>query len=152
MARALQAILTYFPLRYYLVAMFFSFIFLSQIETITAFEEAVTHNALELLNIDSYPSAEGLLYVRTINEWISFPFSAVARLLLFLIFFPTMAITSRKNFKIRVSLLMFGLLYFVFFMALHLLMIMASFVIEPLQSPLAFWVVSVTGTKYLLVV
>lgn len=41
---------------------------------------------------------------------------------------------------------MFGLLCFVFFMALHLLMIMASFVIEPLQSPLAFWVVSVTGT------
>lgn len=41
---------------------------------------------------------------------------------------------------------MFGLLCFVFFMALHLLMIMISFVIEPLQSLLAFWVVSVTGT------
>jgi cellulose synthase/poly-beta-1,6-N-acetylglucosamine synthase-like glycosyltransferase len=144
MARALQAILTYFPLRYYLVAMFFSFIFLSQIETITAFEEAVTHNALELLNIDSYLSSKGL-YVRTTNEWTSFPFSVVAQLL-FIIFFPTIAITSRTNFKILASLLMFGLLCLVLFMALHLLMIMASFVIEPLQSRFAFWVVSVTGT------
>src|ERR687891_372138 len=76
-----------FSLKVLLDGHVFSFIFLSQIETITAFEEAVTHNALELLNIDSYPSAEGLLYVRTINEWISFPFSAVAQLLLFLIFF-----------------------------------------------------------------
>ena len=144
MARALQAILTYFPLRYYLVAMFFSFIFLSQIDTITALEEQVTHSALKFLNIDSYLSSKGL-YVRTTNEWTSFPFSVVAQLL-FIIFFPTIAITSRTNFKILVSLLMFGLLCLVLFMALHLLMIMASFVIEPLQSRFAFWVVSVTGT------
>ena len=144
MAHALKAILTYFPLRYYLAAMFFSFIFLTQIETIITFEEAVTHNALELFNIASYTSPAGL-YVIIIDEWASFPLSGVAQLL-FLIFFPTMAITSRTNFKIRARLLMFGLLCFVFYIALHILMIMASFVIEPLQSRFTFWVVSVTGT------
>jgi cellulose synthase/poly-beta-1,6-N-acetylglucosamine synthase-like glycosyltransferase len=144
MAHALKAILTYFPLRYYLAAIFFSFIFLTQIETITTFEEAVTHDALELFNISSYPSPAGL-FVNIADEWVSFPLSGVAQLL-FLIFFPTMAITSRTNVKIRARLLMFGLLCFVFYIALHILMIMASFVIEPLQSRFTFWVVSVTGT------
>jgi cellulose synthase/poly-beta-1,6-N-acetylglucosamine synthase-like glycosyltransferase len=144
MAHALQVFLSYFPLRYYLAAMFFSFIFLSQIDTITAFEEAITYNALKLLYIDSYPSEEGL-YVKFTNEWTSFPLSVVAQLL-FLIFFPTMAITSRTNFKLRMRLIMFGLLCFLFFMAFYLLTIMASIVIEPLQSPLAFWVVNITGT------
>lgn len=144
MAHALQTILSFFPLRYYLLVIFFSFILLSQIETITAFEQAITHSALELLYIDSYLSAEGL-YVRTIDGWTNFHPSVVAQLL-FLIFFPTMAITSRTNLKIRMSLIMFGLLCFLFFIALHLLMIIASIVIGPLRSPLAFWVASVTGT------
>lgn len=143
MAHTLLGILFYFPLRYYAAAIFFSFIFLSQLRTITIFEETTTLNLLELLYIDAYRSAD--LYVRTMTGWATFSYPVVAQLL-FLIFFPTMAITARTDFKKRMRLIVFGLLCFLFFMALQIVMIMASIVIEPLQSPLAFRVASITGT------
>jgi cellulose synthase/poly-beta-1,6-N-acetylglucosamine synthase-like glycosyltransferase len=159
-----RAVLSYFALRYYLAAIFFSFIFIGIIETVTTFEELILANALQLvhnaaqifvttlgnptisyalqpLQTESF-IARGGLQVETDAGLITFDLPIIAQML-FLVFFPTIAVTARINMKMRLRLLAFGMVCFLLLVAVQLIIITSSFYIEPLQSPFAFRVTSI---------
>jgi cellulose synthase/poly-beta-1,6-N-acetylglucosamine synthase-like glycosyltransferase len=161
-----RAILSYFALRYYLAAIFFSFIFISVVDTVTTFEEWVLHNAMQLLHnaVQLYVTTFGDpaplalqplqtessvdrtgLHVETDTGPITFDLPLIAQMLFF-VFFPTIAFTARINMKMRLRLLGFGIICFLLFMAVQLIIIASSLYIEPLQSPFAFRVTSIIVT------
>jgi cellulose synthase/poly-beta-1,6-N-acetylglucosamine synthase-like glycosyltransferase len=166
MSSIARAVLSYFALRYYLAAIFFSFIFIGMIETTTMFEEGVLYSATQLLHNavqlyitafgDPEPPAlqplqaqfsldRGGLHVETDTGPVTFDLPVIGQML-FLIFFPTITVTARINMKMRLRLLAFGIVCFLLFIAAQLIIIAASLYIEPLQSPFAFRVTSIIAT------
>lgn len=161
-----RAVLSYFALRYYLAAIFFSFVFISIIETATTFEEWLLFNAMQLLRnaaqlyattfetqvpdalqplqAQSSLDREGL-NVETDGGPITFDLPIIGQML-FLVFFPTIAVTARINMKMRLKLLAFGMVCFLLFVVVQLIIITSSLYIEPLQSPFAFRVTSIIAT------
>lgn len=159
-----RAVLSYFALRYYLAAIFFSFVFISLIETATAFEEWVLFNAMrflhdaaqlyattfEVLNpfqpLLAEPSLDrGGLHAETGTETITYSLPIIGQML-FLVFFPTIAVTARINKKMRLRLLAFGIVCFLLFVLVQLIIIVSSLYIEAMQSPFAFRVTSIIAT------
>jgi cellulose synthase/poly-beta-1,6-N-acetylglucosamine synthase-like glycosyltransferase len=161
-----RAVLSYFALRYYLAAIFFSFVFISLIETATAFEEWVLFNGMQFLHdaaqlftpifegqvlnplqpLLAEPSLDrGGLHAETGTESITYSLPIIGQML-FLVFFPTIAVTARINNKMRLRLLAFGIVCFLLFVLVQLIIIASSLYIEPLQSPFAFRVTSIIAT------
>jgi cellulose synthase/poly-beta-1,6-N-acetylglucosamine synthase-like glycosyltransferase len=114
--------LSYYPVRYYLCAFLISYFSLSYLQAFTAVEEEILHGIFKLLNMTSF-FVYGELHVNFLGSDIPVVVPVYAQLI-FLIFFPTMAITSRINIKKRIQFISFGLLCFSCFVAIQLLTIL----------------------------
>lgn len=166
MGSSARAVLSYFALRYYLAAIFFSFIFIGVIDSITTFEEWILHTAMQFLRnaVQLYATTIGDpvpfvlqplqteslldrdgLHVETDTGTITFDLPIIAQML-FLVFFPTIAFTARIDMKMRLRLLAFGMICFLLFIAAQLVIIASSLYIKPLQSPFAFRITSIIVT------
>ena len=109
--QSLKWLLLYFPVRYILCASVIAYFALSNIEIIKMVEfESISH----MLNSLYIPSIyyHGRFSIGDIRNQIVPP---VYTQLLFLIFFPTLAITCRIDFKMSSKILLFGGLCFLVF-------------------------------------
>jgi cellulose synthase/poly-beta-1,6-N-acetylglucosamine synthase-like glycosyltransferase len=117
--RPLKWLLFYFPVRYILCATIIAYIALSNIDFIKMIEfEAISH-MLSYFNIPSI-YFHGRFSVGNIRNEITPP---IYTQMLFLIFFPVIAITCRINLKIRSKILFFGALCFLVFIVSQFLLI-----------------------------
>ena len=116
-----RLVLFYFPLRYYVCAVLIASIFLANAQFIRTIELQALVNMLSFFNIESFILG-GDLFVGTSGSSIKTTLPIYLQLL-FLIFFPTIAITSRINFKMRAKILSFGLLSFAVFIIVQFLTI-----------------------------
>ena len=115
----LKWILLYFPVRYMLCASVIAYFALSNIGFIKMVEfEAISH-MLRYLDIPSI-YFHGRFSVGDIRNEVAPP---VYTQMLFLIFFPTLAITCRINLKMRLKILLFGASCFLVFIVLQFLII-----------------------------
>ena len=115
------SVLSYFPIRYLIFAFLFSYILLSNIETIESIQIRILSTALDIIGIPSF-ILDGNLYVGSIYSptKISIPLYTQT---LFLMFFPTVAISSRIRLAARAKILSFGLLLFCLFIVIQFITI-----------------------------
>jgi cellulose synthase/poly-beta-1,6-N-acetylglucosamine synthase-like glycosyltransferase len=71
--------------------------------------------------------------------------SPVVAQMLFIVFFPTMAITARTSSAIRIKLIMYGALCFLLFVGIQILITLTSLVLDPLQSLPVFRLTSISA-------
>jgi cellulose synthase/poly-beta-1,6-N-acetylglucosamine synthase-like glycosyltransferase len=117
--RPLKWVLLYFPVRYLLCASLIAYVALSNIEFIKMIEfEAISH-MLSYLNIPSI-YFHGRFSIGDIRNEVTPP---IYTQMLFLIFFPALAITCRINFKMRSKILFFGASCFLVFIVSQFLII-----------------------------
>src|SRR5919197_650504 len=129
--QSLKWLLLYFPVRYILCASIIAYVALSNIELIKTIEfEAISH-MLNSLNIPSI-YYHGRFSIGDIRSQIIPP---VYTQLLFLIFFPTLAITCRINFKMRSKILLFGALSFLVFIVSQFLIIVTMYTFNIFTTP-----------------
>ena len=124
--QSLKWLLLYFPVRYILCASVIAYFALSNIEIIKMVEfESISH----MLNSLHIPSIyyHGRFSIGDIRNQIVPP---VYTQLLFLIFFPTLAITCRIDFKMRSKILLFGGLCFLVFIVSQFLIIVTMFTLN----------------------
>jgi cellulose synthase/poly-beta-1,6-N-acetylglucosamine synthase-like glycosyltransferase len=139
------AALNYYPVRYYAAAFFFAYIFLSNIQFFTTIEDSMLVAMLHFFRISSYYfGGDFLIGTFYAPSHVVIP---VVVQLVFLIFFPTIAITSRTNLERRARILLFGLLCFVVFVLIHFLLLLIFGTLGQLASPLAFYLVSIFATR-----
>jgi poly-beta-1,6-N-acetyl-D-glucosamine synthase len=125
----------YYPIRYYIVGAIFAYILLSNFTFIQTFEYQLLVSMLHFLDIPSF-YANGNIFVGTarpppkINPPVYWE-------IIFLIFFPTVAVTARINFTMRIKILLFGILYFSVFILSQFLIIVIIYelgITDSLQS------------------
>jgi cellulose synthase/poly-beta-1,6-N-acetylglucosamine synthase-like glycosyltransferase len=129
--QSLKWLLLYFPVRYILCASVIAYFALSNIDLIKMIEfESISH----MLNSLNVPSIyyHGRFSIGDIRNQIIPP---VYTQLLFLIFFPTLAITCRINFKMRSKILLFGALCFLVFIVSQFLIIVTMFTLNIFTTP-----------------
>jgi cellulose synthase/poly-beta-1,6-N-acetylglucosamine synthase-like glycosyltransferase len=129
--QSLKWLLLYFPVRYILCASVIAYFALSNIEIIKMVEfESISH----MLNSLHIPSIyyHGRFSIGDIRNQIVPP---VYTQLLFLIFFPTLAITCRIDFKMRSKILLFGGLCFLVFIVSQFLIIVTMFALNIFTTP-----------------
>jgi cellulose synthase/poly-beta-1,6-N-acetylglucosamine synthase-like glycosyltransferase len=113
----LKWLLLYFPVRYMLCASIIAYFGLSNIGLIRMVEFETISHMLSYLDIPSI-YFHGRFSVGDIRNEVTPP---VYTQMLFLIFFPTLAITCRVNLKMRLKILLFGALCFLAFIILQFL-------------------------------
>ena len=113
-------LLFYFPVRYILCASLIAYVALSNIELIKTVEFEAIGQMLKSFAIPSIYYRGGFS-VGDIRNHITPP---VYTQLLFLIFFPALAITCRINFKMRLEILFFGASCFLVFIVSQFLIIL----------------------------
>ena len=121
--RPLKWLLSYFPIRYILCATIIAYIAISNIEFIKMIEFEVISHLLGYFNIPSI-YFKGRFSVGSIRNEISPP---IYTQLLFLIFFPVIAITCRINFIMRLKILFFGASCFLVFIISQFLIIVIMY-------------------------
>jgi cellulose synthase/poly-beta-1,6-N-acetylglucosamine synthase-like glycosyltransferase len=115
----LKWILLYFPVRYILCASVIAYFALSNIGFIKMLEFEAINHMLSYLDIPSI-YFHGRFSVGDVRNEVVPP---VYTQMLFLIFFPTLAITCRIDLKMRLKILLFGASCFLVFIALQFLII-----------------------------
>jgi cellulose synthase/poly-beta-1,6-N-acetylglucosamine synthase-like glycosyltransferase len=123
---------SYYPIRYYIAAFVFSYVFLGNFASVQNLENQILLRMLHFVDISSY-HANGNLYVGTARPppIINPP---VYWQLLFLVFFPTVAVTARINFRMRIRILIFGILCFFVFIISQFLVILFAYELGITQS------------------
>jgi cellulose synthase/poly-beta-1,6-N-acetylglucosamine synthase-like glycosyltransferase len=129
--QSLKWLLLYFPVRYILCASIIAYFALSNIEVIKMIEFESISRMLHSLNIPSI-YYHGRFSIGEIKNQIVPP---VYTQLLFLIFFPTLAITSRINFEMRLKILLFGALSFLVFIVSQFLIMVTMFTLNIFSTP-----------------
>ena len=134
----------YYPLRYYTCALFFACLFLNYFSLIQNVEEQTLYNLLNFLRVPIF-FHHGDLFVGNSVLPIDITLPIYSQLL-FLTFFPTIAITSRITFKMRAKILSFGLLYIIVFIILQFLTIVTVLAFDIKPSSVAFKAMSIAVT------
>jgi cellulose synthase/poly-beta-1,6-N-acetylglucosamine synthase-like glycosyltransferase len=144
---------SFFPFRYYLCAFVLAYLSLRYIEHIISLEEQILQSIFHFFSI-AYTFVDGALYAEILgtNTNVSI---AIYPQLIFLIFFPTIALVSRISIKKRLQFLSFGLLCFSSFVMIsflttlipieisssnrHLISILLTLVVGGLMIELSIW-------------
>lgn len=116
----LKKIISYFPLRYYAAAIFFAFFLINGIDSIRDAQEYAILSALDALNIPAFMSKGDDLFVGENTDDATKITLPIYVQLLFLMLFPTLAVTVRANFTSRAKIMLFGLLCFLAFIGVGL--------------------------------
>jgi len=112
--------LIYFPVRFLIAAGFISGILL-HLNFLEGFEEVILYDLFQFFKIPSTYVGGDLFIGSSFNP---IPFIPPAHIhILFLVFFLSVAIVTRANFRIRLKFLYFGLLCFVSFLVVQFLMV-----------------------------
>ncbi len=122
----LKWLLLYYPIRYGICAFFLAYVLLMNVQLIKSTEGQILACLLQTFHLPTFYS-NGYLLVGSIYSPIKLTLTVYSQIL-FLIFFPTVAITSRANFKIRAKLLSFGALCFFGFILTEFLIILVMVV------------------------
>jgi cellulose synthase/poly-beta-1,6-N-acetylglucosamine synthase-like glycosyltransferase len=130
-----KRILGYFPLRYYAAAFGFFIILLSSVGSIQAVQERALSTMLNFVHIPAFISNSNL-FVGQIPDSSKILLPIYAQLL-FLGFFPAIALTSRANAKKRVQIVLFGLVCFSVFVVIDFLAIVAMYELQAIGDALA---------------
>jgi cellulose synthase/poly-beta-1,6-N-acetylglucosamine synthase-like glycosyltransferase len=114
--------ISFFPFRYYLCAFVIAYLSLRYIQNIISFQEQILQSIFYFFNI-SHTFVDGTMYAQILgsNIPVSIP---IYPQLIFLIFFPTIALVSRISLKKRVQFLSFGLLCFTAFIMITFLTVL----------------------------
>jgi hypothetical protein len=111
--------LSFFPIRYYLCGFIIACLTLSYWQYIVLVQENIIHWILQFFSVTS-SFVNGELNAEILGYQVAVVIPIYVQLT-FLIFFPTIAIVSRINFKRRIQFMLFGLLCFSVFVAVVLL-------------------------------
>jgi len=119
-ATSRRHLLAYFPLRYLLAAFFFAYVFQANVDTIYQIEGYVVTTIFDNLSqVNLYYSEKALSsFSGNVSHEFAIP---VFSQMLFLIFFPTMALVSRINLKKRIKILVYGILCWFSFILIQVL-------------------------------
>jgi cellulose synthase/poly-beta-1,6-N-acetylglucosamine synthase-like glycosyltransferase len=114
--------ISFFPFRYYLCAFVIAYLSLSHIDHLLSIEEQILQNIFHFFSI-TYTLVDGELYtqIQESQTAVSIP---IYLQLVFLIFFPTIALVSRINMNKRLQFLFFGLLCFLAFVMISFLTVL----------------------------
>src|SRR4051794_13663698 len=97
--------ISYFSLRYYCASIFFAFILLNGIESIRDAQEYAILAVLKVLGTPAFVSNGELFVGKNAGATeINLPIYVQ---LLFLMFFPSLALTTRVNFALRAKIMLF---------------------------------------------
>lgn len=129
-----KSILSYFPIRYFAAAVFLFFVLLNSAELINNAQERLVLELLTFFNIPSH-LASANLYVGEVPADAKVTLPTYLQLL-FMGFFPIMAITARTNFSMRLKLFGFGILCFLMFVVVSFSAILSMYLLDVLQSNL----------------
>jgi len=130
-----KALVSYFPVRYYICALFFAYILSINIGFIRTVEGQILYSMLHFLHIQAFLMS-GNLYVGSSSSPSKTSLPIFAQLI-FLIFFPTSALTSRINFKMRAKILFFGLLCFAVIILAQFFAIMVTLALGIIATPMS---------------
>ena len=113
-------LLAYFPLRYLLAAFFFAYVFQANVDILYQIEGYVVTTIFDNLSpVNLYYSEKALSsFSGNVSHEFAIP---VFSQMLFLIFFPTMALVSRINLKKRIKILFYGMLCWLSFILIQVL-------------------------------
>ncbi len=120
---------SFFPLRYYLCGFVIAYLSLSYLPYLIDAEEEALHRIFQFFGIKSF-FVYGQLHANFLDSTATIVPPIYAQLI-FMIFFPTIAIAARINAKKRVGFLSFGILCFSAFVVIEF---MTVFI--PLPSPI----------------
>jgi cellulose synthase/poly-beta-1,6-N-acetylglucosamine synthase-like glycosyltransferase len=143
--RSSGGVFSYFPLRYLLAAFFFSFIFLTNVDILYQIEGYVLATVIDnlrpvqvLYSERAFSSISGIMSYESAIPVFS--------QILFLIFFPTIALTARINPRMRAKILLFGLLCFFAFILTQLLLIVIILGYDLSIPPESYTQISIIAT------
>lgn len=122
----------FFPLWYYLCSFVIAYVSLSLLKYIVSLEEQILKTALQFFGTTTI-FVQGELHAQIMGSEIALIVPIYVQLI-FLIFFPTIAITSRINIKKRIQFLSFGLMCFSSFIMIELLSVFIPSPIRHLTS------------------
>lgn len=125
---SLKRLASYYPIRYYACSTFLAYILFVNFATIQTVEEQILFNMFKFFSIPSFYS-EGVLFVGNVASSYKVTL-AIYTQLLFLTFFPTIAITARTSIEKRVRILSFGISYFFVSTLLQFLAIVILFSVD----------------------
>jgi hypothetical protein len=111
-----------FPFRYYVCAFVIAYLSLRYLEHLISVEEQMLQSIFHFFNI-TFTFVNGVPYAEILGSHIEVNVPIYPQLI-FLIFFPTIAIASRINIKKRLQFLSFGLLCFCAFVILEFLTVL----------------------------
>jgi cellulose synthase/poly-beta-1,6-N-acetylglucosamine synthase-like glycosyltransferase len=112
----------FFPFRYYLCAFVIAYLSLSFLEHLISVEEQMLQSIFRFFGI-TFTLVDGVPYADILGSHIAVNVPIYPQLI-FLIFFPTIAIVSRISFKKRIQFLSFGLLCFSAFVIIEFLTVL----------------------------
>jgi cellulose synthase/poly-beta-1,6-N-acetylglucosamine synthase-like glycosyltransferase len=121
--RHLKRVALYFPTRYLLCAFFFAYLLFVNMEFIRSSEAKILANMLHFLGFPSLYFKGSLYFGEALA--VSQIQPPVLSQILFLIFFPVFAVTSRINFKMRLKFLSYGLLCFFAFIVIQFITVLS---------------------------
>jgi cellulose synthase/poly-beta-1,6-N-acetylglucosamine synthase-like glycosyltransferase len=122
-----KRILSYFPLRYYLCAFVIGYFLFANVELIARTEAQVLTQILAFFDIQVYYFVDSSVTAQGFGSSVSASIIYWVYLQIpFFIFFPTIALTSRINLRMRARLMGLGLLTYVILLSVLLLTIPAT--------------------------
>lgn len=138
---SLKGLATYFPIRYYACSIVLAYVLFVNFETIQTVEEQILYSMFKFFSIPSF-YLEGSLFVGDVAS--SYKISlAIYTQLLFLTFFPTIAITARTSIGKRLKMLSFGMSYFFASTFLQFLAIVILFSVDNSVLSASFKAISI---------
>ena len=102
--------INYFPVRFFALGFFFSFIFLTQFKSIKFFEEQCLLSLFQFFQIPSF-FTDGVIYLGGFYA----PIDASAPLysqILYLIFFPALAVSTKASIDMKIKIALWGIVCF----------------------------------------
>ena len=133
-----------FPFRYYLCAFVIAYLSLRYLEHLISVEEQMLQSIFHFFNIP-FTFVDGVPYAEILGSHIAANVPIYPQLI-FLIFFPTIAIASRINIKKRLQFLSFGLLCFCAFVILEFLTVLIPIqMTSPIRHLISILITLVVG-------
>ncbi len=133
-----------FPFRYYVCAFVIAYLSLRYLEHLISIEEQMLQSIFHFFNI-TITFVNGVPYADILGSQIAVNIPIYPQLI-FLIFFPTIAIASRINIKKRLQFLSFGLLCFCAFIVLEFLTILIPIqMTSPIRHLISILITLVVG-------
>lgn len=136
-----RKIIFYFPVRFMLAAIFFSYVLLSN-SYIQTLENQILADLLNFFRVPAY--IDGALFVGNSYSPIQFS-SPIQAQILFLIFFPSLAVSTRATFETRLKILLFWPLCLIGFILTQFLVIL-TLLAAGFTSNMAFLQASIVFT------